>query len=291
MAVLHVTSAFDDDIGVRLKQADHLLVGGDRFAMQDPTLGLGDDPLDQRPIMAELGPPRRGGQRVRRSPQQRRGLGGVGQGRAGQRDQIAIKLDPFRSIFPRAYSYPSRPLLRHAPTIMPREIQRSRRRPLQQPHQDMDGVPEKRAVARVMHQGGGDGAVDPHDLPVFEFLLPRTGNQSPIDRLPGLGTDGTDSPMQRRFLRGPGQRQPRKGSKRSRVFEIKGQFLVTQLALLFEQRAAQDRLGRQPPSPGLPSRRPDADPPPPARSVHAGVQPARNRLQFAADLVLRKDIK
>ena len=53
---------------VRLEQADDLLVGGDRLAMKNATLGLRDDPLDQRTIVPELGLPQRGGHRIRRSP-------------------------------------------------------------------------------------------------------------------------------------------------------------------------------------------------------------------------------
>ena len=88
---------------------------------------------------------------------------------------------------------------------------------LEQPHQHMDRIPEKRAVTGVMHESGGDGAVEPHDLAGFDFRLTRPGKQSSIDRLPGLGTNGADRPVQRRLLRRPGQRQPREGSKRSRV--------------------------------------------------------------------------
>src|SRR5580704_15302544 len=68
VAVLNLAAAFDDDVGVRLEQADDFLVGGDRLATKDSTLGLGDDPLDQRTIVAELGLPQRGGHRVRRLP-------------------------------------------------------------------------------------------------------------------------------------------------------------------------------------------------------------------------------
>src|SRR5271168_606229 len=66
VAVLNLAAALDDDVGVRLEQADDLVVGGDRFATKNSTLGLGDDPLDQRTILTELGLPQRGGYRVRR---------------------------------------------------------------------------------------------------------------------------------------------------------------------------------------------------------------------------------
>ena len=68
VTILNVAGALDDDVGVRLEQADDLLVGGDRLAMKNAALGLRDDPLDQRTIVPELGLPQRGGHRIRRSP-------------------------------------------------------------------------------------------------------------------------------------------------------------------------------------------------------------------------------
>ena len=117
VAVLNLAAAFDDDVGVRLEQADDLLVGGDRLAMKNATLGLRDDPLDQRTIVTELGLPQRDGDRVRRLPYLRRGLIGIGQGRPGQRDQLRVMLDPLGSIAG-IFDRP-RPLLRRAPMIAP----------------------------------------------------------------------------------------------------------------------------------------------------------------------------
>lgn len=57
--------------------------------------------------------------------------------------------------------------------------------------------------------------------------------------------------MQDRLLRRPRQRQAGKGAKGRRIFQIKGQFLVTELPLLLQERAAQHRFRRQPPTPGL----------------------------------------
>jgi hypothetical protein len=45
VAVLNLAAGFDDDVGVRLEQADDLLVGGDRLAMKDATCGLRDNLL------------------------------------------------------------------------------------------------------------------------------------------------------------------------------------------------------------------------------------------------------
>ena len=66
MAIFNLAAALDDDVGVRLEQADDLFVGGDRLAMKNATLGLRDDPLDQRAIVAELGLPQRHRHRVQR---------------------------------------------------------------------------------------------------------------------------------------------------------------------------------------------------------------------------------
>ncbi len=57
MPIFNLASAFDDDIGVRLEQADDLFVGGDRLALKTATLGLPDDPLDQRATVPKLGLP------------------------------------------------------------------------------------------------------------------------------------------------------------------------------------------------------------------------------------------
>ena len=251
---------------------------------------LRDDPLDQRPIVADLGLPERG-ERVGRHGQLRRGLAQIGQGRAGQLDQLAIELDPFGSaagVLDRAG-----PLLRRAPVIAPREADAAKQaiRLSQQPHHHAHRIPEKTAVARLMHQRGGDRAVEPHDLAVFELLLPGAGKQRPIDRLPGLGPDRADRLVQHRLLRRPRQRQPGEGAKRGGVLQMKRQLLVAQLAMLLEKRAAQHRLRRQ----ALPSGLLDLSPAqilrhqPEQRAML--VQPLRHRLQLAADLVLGEEIE
>jgi hypothetical protein len=50
-------AALADDVDLGLEQADQLVAGPHRFAGQDPSLSLGDDPLDQGPILADLGLP------------------------------------------------------------------------------------------------------------------------------------------------------------------------------------------------------------------------------------------
>jgi hypothetical protein len=63
------------------------------------------------------------------------------------------------------------------------------------------------------------------------------------------------------------------------------------LALLFEQRAAQHRLRRQPPPPGLVQSLASQVTRHQGHQSTLAIQPARNCFQFAADLVLRKDLK
>ena len=57
VSVLHVTAALDEDVGMRLEQADQLLAGRHRLTVEDPNLALGEDALDQRQIVADLGAP------------------------------------------------------------------------------------------------------------------------------------------------------------------------------------------------------------------------------------------
>jgi hypothetical protein len=57
VAVLHVAAAFDDDVGMRLEQADQLVAGRYGLAAQYPALALGQHARDQRQIMVHLRTP------------------------------------------------------------------------------------------------------------------------------------------------------------------------------------------------------------------------------------------
>src|SRR5277367_709447 len=59
VSVLHVTAAFDDDVGMRLEQADQLLAGRHRLAFEDPALALGSAADNDRPGCATARPPSR----------------------------------------------------------------------------------------------------------------------------------------------------------------------------------------------------------------------------------------
>src|SRR6516165_9359900 len=68
VAIFNVAAAFDDNVGMRFEQADDLLAGGDRFALENPTFGLRDDPFDQRAIVMELALPEGNRHRVGHLP-------------------------------------------------------------------------------------------------------------------------------------------------------------------------------------------------------------------------------
>jgi hypothetical protein len=142
-----------------------------------------------------------------------------------------------------------------------------------------------------VQQRCGDGAVDPRHRAVFQPFLFGLADQRPIDRFPGLRPDRTDGPMQHRLLRQPRQRQAGKGAEGCRIFEVKGQFLVAELALLLQDRAAQHRFRRQPAPPGL------VQPFAPQVTRHQAhqdalpIKPVRDHLQLAAHLVSGKDLE
>jgi hypothetical protein len=48
VTVLHVASALDDDVGMRLEEADQLLAGRHRLTAQDAALALVEHAADQR---------------------------------------------------------------------------------------------------------------------------------------------------------------------------------------------------------------------------------------------------
>jgi hypothetical protein len=97
--------------------------------------------------------------------------------------------------------------------------------------------------------------------------------------------------VQHRLLRRPRQRQTRKGAKRGRILKVEGQFLVTQLALLLEQGAAQHAFRRQSPPPSLAHSLPPQIAGHQADQPGLAIQPLRHGLQLAADLVLGKHLE
>ena len=122
MTVLNLTAALADDVGVRLEQADELLVGRHRLVAEDPALALGDDARDQRQIMVDRDAPALG----RRPGDRGRPCGGrlqLGPGGLGGGDQFAIELALF--VLPAAVVDRARPLLSHTPAVAPPDRRRS----------------------------------------------------------------------------------------------------------------------------------------------------------------------
>ena len=91
VTVVHIAAALDDDVGMRLEQADQLLAGRDSLAGEDATLGLADEALDEGEVMVDLTAPSHGfkggadGQATGGMPER-------GQGGAGGCDQVSIEL-------------------------------------------------------------------------------------------------------------------------------------------------------------------------------------------------------
>jgi hypothetical protein len=122
VAVLNLTTALDDDVGVRLEQADQFLARRHRLAIEHAALGLGDEARDQRQIMVDLSTPaldgRLGALRQPGGDCLQFGLAGLGSG-----DQLAIELALL--VPPAAVFDGTCPLLGQAPTVAPPD----RRRP------------------------------------------------------------------------------------------------------------------------------------------------------------------
>ena len=116
--------------------------------------------------------------------QARRRLLQIGQGRAGDLDQLAVELDPIGSTageLDRAGT-----LLGRAAMIAPCQAGAADQGigSLQQAHHHPHGIPQQAAVARLVHERRGHRAVQPHDRAVFELRLPGARQQRPIDLLP-----------------------------------------------------------------------------------------------------------
>jgi hypothetical protein len=57
---VNVTATLDDNVGMRLEQADQFFAGRHRLTGEDTTLGLIDDALDQRQILFDFTAPDHG---------------------------------------------------------------------------------------------------------------------------------------------------------------------------------------------------------------------------------------
>jgi hypothetical protein len=103
VSVLHVVGTVDGDVGRRLERVYQFLAGRHRLTIKDAPMALGEDALDQRQIVAELGAPALGC-----------GPGEVGQlfagllqchlGGAGGGDELTIEPAAGGLSLPRLYS-------------------------------------------------------------------------------------------------------------------------------------------------------------------------------------------
>jgi hypothetical protein len=116
VSVLHVAGTLDDDVGMRLKQAYQFLAGWHRLAIKDAPLALGEDALNQRQIMAELGAPALG-RDAREIGQPFAGFLQCRLSSEGGSDQLTI--EPAPAVFAAAVLDRSRAPLGQAPAIAP----------------------------------------------------------------------------------------------------------------------------------------------------------------------------
>jgi len=63
---------------------------------------------------------------------------------------------------------------------------------VQQAYHHPDGVPQKAAIARIVHERRSDGAVQSNHLARLDPLVVRVGEDCPVDRLPCRGLDRAD---------------------------------------------------------------------------------------------------
>ena len=133
--VLNLTPSLDDDVSVRLEQADQLLAGRHDLAVKHATSGLDNNTRDQRQVMRDLGTPAFGSDLGRLGQPSGHHLQFISAG-LGSSDQLAIELALF--VLPAAVLDGAGPLLGQAPPIAPSDRRRPRQRlaALQQPGHD-----------------------------------------------------------------------------------------------------------------------------------------------------------
>ena len=171
MPVACIAAAFDDDIGVRLEQADEFLASRHVFALQHPPLALFDNPVHEGPVMARLGLPKR---RLRPvlAGEFRLGLSKVSQSRPRNANQLAIEFDPVGTAAGKLDG--ASPFFRGPAAVAPvRLAAKQGVSLLEQPDCHPNGVPKKAAVAWLVHEGGGDRAVESDDASGFDPFRPR----------------------------------------------------------------------------------------------------------------------
>ena len=176
VAVVHVAAALDDDVAVRLEQADQFLSRRHRFTLEDAPLGLLDNLLDQGEPRAHRGKPgldldagTRGGAHPGRGGTQ------IAHGRAGDGDQVSIQHRPL-GLLAAMIDGLGTPLGPPA-VIMPGNGRRLRQIAggVQQAHHDPHGVAQEPAVARLVDHRLGHGAIQAQQRAGLDLGLAGAG--------------------------------------------------------------------------------------------------------------------
>ena len=247
VSVLNPAPALADDVGVGLEQAHHLLLRGDRLALQHPANRLADDRPGQFAVVDNLRAPVLD-PRLVAALDRLQGAIGLPKRSPHDRQQLAVQLD--LTLHPRLGDLPLLPLRRPAVVVEGEGIgSQLLPAPGQQPGQHAHRVVQQLAVARIQDMRLGHGAVDAYLAARFELVVAGPAQQDPVDPLPYLGPNGPDATLQRRALRGPQRIDACEAPRRDGVDQGELQFPVVRLPQMLQDPAAQDHLARQPAPP------------------------------------------
>jgi len=125
-------------------------------------------------------------------------------------------------------------------------------RPLHDPGQDSDAVPEQCRIERVVNVRLDHGRVRAHPATVLDLARARALHERLVHRLPGLRANRADVRLQGRLRWSRvGRRQPAEATQLQRVAQPKREFVVAEAQHLLHDPGANDLLGAHPLAPAL----------------------------------------
>jgi len=177
VAELHAAPALDDDVGVGLEQAHHLLPGGDLLAFEHPAHRLVRDGAAELAEAGDVGAPALqpgllaaldGGERAFR----------VAEGPPRRDQQLAVQLD--LTLPPGLRDLPLPALRQPAVVVEGEDIGAERLAgPAEEARQHPHGVVQELAVAGLEDVGLRHRAVDAHPAALLDPVAPRRAQENP----------------------------------------------------------------------------------------------------------------
>jgi hypothetical protein len=137
-------------------------------------------------------------------------------------------------------------LLRHS-TMVAIPISRPRPKPFslnQKPSDKPDAILQKPRIGRVMDVTLYGGRIQTNLSPFLYPLGLGIADKQPIDRLPGTRPKLLDVFLKSRYPGALPHPKPRKGPKRLRILQMKGQLLIAQIAVLLQYCTSKHLLSR-----------------------------------------------